>query len=196
MKHLTCVGILLMNFLFHPLEMSDVEVPVQPQVHIQEVVEIIPPTLEVELEAEPVDIPVSYDVEVQEIIIEVAEEYGIEPSLMLAIAEVESNGRPHVISKTNDYGLMQINKINHEWLEEELGITDWLDARQNAEASCYIVRWLRENYEQCEEDNSCLLMAYNMGVGGARKLWKQGIYESKYSKKVLNVERKIRNVEM
>ena len=143
-----------------------------------------------------IDIPVSYNKEIQEIIIEVAEEYGIEPSLMLAIAEIESNGKPDAVGKTNDYGLMQINKINHEWLEEELGITDWFDARQNTEAACYIINWLQENYEPCLENTSCLLMAYNMGAGGASELWNQKIYESEYSKKVLKVERKIRNAEM
>lgn len=175
----------------NPLETLDLDVPVVEQVHIQEQVHVVEE--EPEYEAEPLDLPVSYGVDIQEIIIEVAEEYGIEPSLMLAIAEIESNGNPNAKGKTNDYGLMQINKINHEWLEEELGITDWFDARQNAEAACYIVRWLQRNYEPCAEDTSCLLMAYNMGIGGARKLWNQGTYESRYSRKVLDVERNIRN---
>ena len=183
--------------MLHPLETADASA--QPLVEIQEEVEVITEVeieAEVEIETKRVDIPVSYDVEIQNIIIEVAEEYGIEPSLMLAIAEIESNGRPGVVGSTNDYGLMQINKINHEWLEKELGITDWFDARQNTEAACYIITWLRNNYEPCEENVSCLLMSYNMGVGGARKLWKQGIYESGYSKKVLEVERKIKDVSM
>lgn len=172
MKHLICVGILLMNFF------------------------VMPHQFEVGVAKKPTKIPVSYDIEIQEIIIDVAEEYGVEPSLMLAIAEIESNGKPDAVGKTNDYGLMQINKINHKWLEEELGITDWFDARQNTEAACYIINWLRDTYEPCAEDTSCLLMAYNMGEDGARKLWDKGIYESKYSKKVMEVERKIRHAKM
>lgn len=200
MKHLICVGILLTNCLFlHPIKTCDASVvarPVAEPIVIEDVVEEQIEVIQVPEEKEPIKIPVSYDVEIQNIIIEVAEEYGIEPSLMLAIAEIESNGRPDAIGKTNDYGLMQINKVNHEWLEKELGITDWFDARQNTEAACYIITWLRNNYGPCAEDTSCLLMSYNMGVGGARKLWKQGIYESSYSKKVLEVERKIKDVSM
>lgn len=130
--------------------------------------------------AEPID----------KIITEVAEEYEIAPSLVMAIAEVESGGNPKAISKTGDYGLMQINKSNHEWLSEELGITDWLDARQNVEAACYLINWLRSNYDECD-DVSCCLMAYNMGIGNARKLWEQGVYESEYSNKVFEVQYEI-----
>lgn len=123
----------------------------------------------------------------EEIIIQVAEENGIAPSLMLALAEVESGFNFDAVSKTGDHGVMQINERNHEWLEKELGITDWLDVRQNTEAACFIINWLRANYKDCE-DVSCCLMAYNMGIGNARKLWEQGIYESEYSKKVLELE--------
>ena len=136
---------------------------------------------------------------IEDIITEVSEEYEIAPSLMIAIAQVESGCDPYAVSKTGDHGLMQINEINHDWLSEELGITDWYDARQNTEAACYMINWLRDNYDECE-DVSCCLMAYNMGVGNARKLWNRGIYESEYSKKVLELEyeigRRLDNAEM
>ena len=141
----------------------------------------------------------NYKENIQEIITEVAEEYEIAPSLILAMAQVESNMNPRAVSKTGDYGLMQINKVNHEWLEKELGITDWFDVRQNVEAACYIVNWLRYNYEECQ-DVYCCLMAYNMGVGNARKLWNKGIYESEYCDKIFELEyeigRRLENVEM
>ena len=136
---------------------------------------------------------------VESIVIDVAEEYEIAPSLILAMAHVESNMNPKAVSKTGDHGLMQINKINHEWLSEELGITDWYDVRQNTEAACYVINWLRYNYDECQ-DVYCCLMAYNMGIGNARKLWEQGIYKSEYSDKVLELEyeigRRLDNVEM
>lgn len=140
-----------------------------------------------------IELPVSYDEDIQNIIIDVAEEYGISPTVMLALAEIESTGNPKVISSTGDYGLMQINKFNHEWLSEELGITDWFDARQSAEAACFMIKNLSDNYEECEDISQCL-MAYNMGVNNARPLWKQGIYESEYSKKVLEKEAEISRV--
>lgn len=33
-----------------------------------------------------------------------------------------------------------------------------------------------------------MLMAYNIGIAGAQKLWEQGIYETDYSKKVLKAK--------
>ena len=54
--------------------------------------------------------------------------------LVLAVMWRESEFVPTIISKTNDYGLMQINKINHKWLSEELEITDFLDEEQNIHA--------------------------------------------------------------
>lgn len=59
--------------------------------------------------------------------------------LVLAVMWRESEFVPTIISKTNDYGLMQINKINHKWLSEELGITDFLDAEQNIHAGVFML---------------------------------------------------------
>ena len=71
-----------------------------------------------------------------------SELYDIDADLTRAIIQVESDG---VITAFNvnsngsrDYGLMQINDCNHEWLETELGITDRYDPRQNIRAGCYI----------------------------------------------------------
>ena len=126
----------------------------------------------------------------EEIIIQVAEEYGIAPSLMLALAEVESGFNKDAVSSTGDYGVMQINKINHEWLSEKLGITDWFDIRQNTEAACYYINWLRNSYKECEDVSFCL-MVYNMGITNARKAWEQGIYYTEYCEKVLKLEYEI-----
>ena len=164
-----------------------------------QVVEEIPiePVQTVKQVKEPVEVVKKPTAE--EIIIQVAEEYGIAPALMLALAEVESGFDPNAISKTGDHGLMQINERNHKWLSEELGITDWYDVRQNTEAACYILNWLRNNFDECE-DVACCLMAYNMGITKARESWEQGIYYTGYCEKVLDLEyeigRRLDNVEM
>ena len=94
---------------------------------------------------------------------------------------------------------MQINERNHVWLSEELGITDWYDVRQNTEAACYILNWLRSNFDECE-DVACCLMAYNMGITKAREAWEQGIYYTEFCEKVLDLEyeigRRMDNAEM
>jgi soluble lytic murein transglycosylase-like protein len=107
----------------------------------------------------------------------------------MGLIKTESEFNPNVISETNDYGLMQINKINHKWLSEELGITDFLDPYQNVRAGIYILKDLFDEYE----DTSKVLMAYNMGETGAKRLWVRGIYESKYSKEIINNAKDFKN---
>lgn len=100
--------------------------------------------------------------------------------LVLAIMWQESNYTPDLISETNDYGLMQINKINHDWLSKELGITDFLDPYQSIDAGTHVVASLLLKYE----DPHKALMAYNYGEAGARSHWNRGIYTSSYSRGV------------
>jgi len=118
----------------------------------------------------------------QEYTQDVCEEYGFDRyDIILAMIERESSFRDWVISPTNDYGLMQINICNHGWLEEELGLTDMLDAEQNIRAGVYIISDLYEKYD----DIGLALMAYNCGEGGAKKLWSQGIYSTAYSRAII-----------
>lgn len=121
--------------------------------------------------------------ELQEKIFIQCKEAGIAFTLVMAMIETESNFQPDVISKTDDYGLMQINSKNKNWLMEELGIIDFLDPEENVKAGLHIISMLAEKYEVSEA-----LMAYNMGEAGAKKLWDQGIYENNYSKKILEKE--------
>ena len=121
------------------------------------------------------------DEDLQEFIYSLSYGYGIDYTLVMGLIEQESSFDSNIISKTNDYGLMQINTINHEWLKESLGITDFLDPYQNTRAGVYILRNLFEKYQDTEK----VLMAYNMGETGARKLWDKGIYETGYTQKVM-----------
>lgn len=97
--------------------------------------------------------------------------------LVLAMMWHESNYTADVISRTNDYGLMQINKINHDWLSETLGISNFLDPSQNIHAGVYMIAKLIHKYN----DTSKALMAYNMGERGAANYWASGIYSTAYS---------------
>lgn len=110
-------------------------------------------------------------------------DYGIADhyELVLAMMWQESNFTPDTISKTNDYGIMQINACNHEWLRDMLGTTDFLDASQNIDAGTYIISRMLLKYE----DEHKALMAYNMGENGASLNWEAGIYASNYSRGVV-----------
>lgn len=103
--------------------------------------------------------------------------------LILAVMGHESRYNETVISKTNDYGLMQINRGNHSWLSDKLGITNFLSAKQNIRAGIYMLSTYLNKYSTVNE----ALMAYNMGEGGARKQWNAGNYTTTYTTKVHSV---------
>lgn len=136
------------------------------------------------------EIPVTFGEDLQEFTYYLSAAYDIDYTLVLAIISKESSFMPDGISSTNDYGLMQINACNHEWLTEELGITDFIDPYENIKAGLFILRGLFEKYDS----TSKVLMAYNMGENGASKLWEQGIFESNYSKDVLQRQETYRQI--
>jgi soluble lytic murein transglycosylase-like protein len=136
------------------------------------------------LQATPTETPTIYDIalseDLQRYTYDVCTQYGVDYEMVLAVMHVESSYRVKVISHGN-YGLMQINKINHKRLKAELGITDFLDARQNILAGVHMLAELQEKYM----DANRVLMAYNRGEHGASHLWAKGIYSTKYSRAVM-----------
>lgn len=136
-----------------------------------------------------VPLEVGLNEELQEFIYCLSYGYNIDYAFVMGLIKTESTYQTDIISSTNDYGLMQINKINHGWLEEELGVSDFLDPYQNTRSGIYILRNLFEKYEEPEK----VLMAYNMGENGAKKLWNKGIYETDYSNKVIQNMNDIKN---
>ena len=140
------------------------------------------------LDTEPdyiLDVPLSKEFQVY--LHGLCEEAGLPYVLAVAVIEQESHYDPTAISPTNDWGLMQISCICHEWLKAELGITDFLDAKQNARAGVYILSryYAKYHYE------SGTLVAYNMGQSAAEKLFSQGIYETSYSRGVMGIRQRL-----
>lgn len=133
----------------------------------------------------PLNVPMDEDL--QEFIFYLSQAYEMDFTFVMALIQRESGYKPDVISKTNDYGLMQINEINHPYITETLGITNFLDPYENVRAGMFILRKLFEKYETPEK----VLMAYNMGETGAGILWKQGIFETNYSKSVLQIQQEM-----
>lgn len=86
-------------------------------------------------------------------------------SLIIAMIDQESKFNPEVVSKTGDYGLMQINTINHEWLAEEYRTADMLDPYQNVFCGIKVIGSYIQNYN----DYGLALMAYNMVTTVLRK---------------------------
>lgn len=146
---------------------------------------IITPTSTETPEPNPEPMARIYDIpltrELQEYTFTLCEESNLDYEMVLAMMDQESDYREKVISKTSDYGIMQINKVNHEWLEEELGIEDFLDAKQNILAGIRMLSELTEKYE----DPHQALMAYNCGEAGAKRLWDKGETTSEYSRSIM-----------
>ena len=163
---------------------------ITPVVEVVEVTEVTEVTETVVIAETPViaedgeyyDIPLDYAL--QDYISELCETNGVPMSLIIAMIEVESTFTANVISRTNDWGLMQINKINHEWMSEMYGITDFLDPYQNVFCGITLVSQYYKRYK----NESKTLMAYNLGANGAKRLWNEGIYETSYSRKILSAK--------
>lgn len=133
----------------------------------------------------PLNVPMDEDL--QEFIFYLSQAYEMDFTFVMALIQRESSYKPDVISASNDYGLMQINEINHPYLQEQLGITDFTEPYSNVRAGMFILRKLFEKYETPEK----VLMAYSMGETGASRLWEQGIFEINYSKSVLQIQQEL-----
>ena len=134
------------------------------------------------------EIPLSESLQLY--IYEICAEKEVPVSLILAMIEQESGFNPEVISATGDYGLMQINKVNHEWLQEDYRCADMLDPYQNVFCGISIISSYIKKYENLEK----ALMAYNMGDYGAKKAWENGVKSTPYSTKILDLMGKYEEV--
>lgn len=146
----------------------------------------MPVEWESSLEFTPLNVPM--DEELQRFVFYLSAGYDIDFTLVMAMIQQESSFQTDVISNSNDYGLMQINEMNHPYLTEQLGITDFTEPHNNIRSGMFILRKLFEKYESPEK----VLMAYNMGEYGASILWNQGIFESNYSRKVLEYQQQFK----
>jgi hypothetical protein len=99
--------------------------------------------------------------EIQSQITQTALQYGVPPSLALAVAKQESGFNPNRVSPVNndgtrDYGVMQLNSNNlAAW-----GVTNPLDPTQNINAG---VSYLAQLLQQYNGDQASALAAYNAG---------------------------------
>lgn len=136
----------------------------------------------------PLGVPLDSDV--QEFIYYLSKGYNMDFTFVMAIIQQESGYQPDAVSNTDDYGLMQINKVNHGYITDEIGVTNYLDPYENVRAGMFILRKLFEKYETPEK----VLMAYNLGESGAKALWGKGVFETNYSKSVQRIQSELNNM--
>lgn len=147
--------------------------PEEPESYATEQTDVIE-----EQDFEPWDIPLSDNL--QQHIHRLGEKYDVSYAMVIAMIDVESGFNSKAVSSTNDYGLMQINAINHK------ENTDYLDPYDNVEQGIKALHRLAKKYNEAD----LVLMCWNCGETGAKKLWKQGIYSTEYSEKV--IEKKLK----
>ena len=119
------------------------------------------------------------DVVYQDYLWKTCKKYKVTDYYELFIAQMyhESGFQTDIVSGTNDYGLMQINKCNHDWLSKKLGKSNFLNPYTSIEAGVYIL----SDYLKKYDDVQTALVCYNMGESAIQK----GIYSTKYSRGVL-----------
>lgn len=129
------------------------------------------------------DIPLDKDL--QQYIYDLCKAEGVHYDVAIGVIKTESNFQADLIctntNGTKDFGLMQVNTINHKWLSKELGITDFLDPYQNVKAGLHILSIAYKNSNNVDE----ALMEFNMGRNTVNKLLNRGITSSVYSRTVL-----------
>lgn len=109
---------------------------------------------------------------------------NIPGEILQAIAKRESNYDPLAVSESNDHGLMQLNECNFDYLES-VGITDVYNPYMSIDGACYLINNIRKEVKT--DDWNLILMSYNMGVTGARRLYESGVTSSNYSRDVLRI---------
>ena len=135
----------------------------------------------------PLEIPL--EAETQWAIFEACE---YDPGLfcfLMAIGQQESRFNPDTQGDGGaSLGVFQINIRWHTGRMEALGVTDLTDTAQCAAVALDYLRELVSRYG-FEPESEALLMAYNMGPGGARKAINAGQTSTDYSREVMTVYR-------
>ena len=139
-------------------------------------------TITIEYEVPKFYFDINVPKEIQDYMFDLCKQYNVPVALIVAMMERESRFNSDAVSRTNDYGYMQINKGNFEWLKNTLGISNLLDPEENILCGIYIISsHLKKNNNNINN----ALMCYNCGAGGAARLWKQGTYSTAYSRAII-----------
>ena len=134
------------------------------------------------------DVPLSDSL--QRYIYEICADENVPVTLVMAMIEHESGFDPEAVSPTDDYGLMQINAVNHELLKEEYRCADMMNPYQNVFCGISIISSYIDKYGELDK----ALMAYNMGNYGAQKAWKNGVASIAYSEEILSLMKEYEEV--
>lgn len=158
-----------------------VEEPPVEELVVEEVVVIAPVVVPAEPTVKLYDVPLSEELQLH--IIRLCEEYGIDPTIVIAMIRYESSYNANAVGDGGaSIGLMQIQPRWHYARMEKFGCTDLYDPFQNVTVGIDIIAGKLSSYETAGE----ALTAYNAGDYGAYEhYFSKGIYANGYAKKIL-----------
>lgn len=155
---------------------------------------VVQPTTEERAKAISEGTPLDYKSAL--ILLEYAEEYDLNPSLILSVIEVESNFNQWEVGSSKDRGFMQIIPSTEKWLAKDFGKEIGLsynperifDPEYNIGLAAAYLNLLKENYG---DNYDRILSEYNRGPSNLKRYYqKHGTYSTSYSRKVLAAQEK------
>lgn len=125
------------------------------------------------------DVPMDKDL--QDHIIRLCREYSLDPAIVFAMIDLESNFDPLEVGDGGDSkGLMQVQAKWHQDRMDELGVTDLFDPYQNVTIGIDYLGEMNRRGKSIE----WVLMAYNGGPIYANRKVSQGIV-TKYAERII-----------
>lgn len=129
-----------------------------------------PPPPETEIQFPQMELPLDFEAsnflhkeqDFESIVREAGGKYGVDPSLIRAVMNVESGGNPMAVSRAGAKGLMQLMPGT----AAELGVANPFDPAENIMGG---TRYLRQLLDRYRGDTKLALAAYNWGMGNLEK---------------------------
>jgi soluble lytic murein transglycosylase-like protein len=119
--------------------------------------------------------------------VEMGIKYQLDPLLIAAVAYHESQFDPRVVSRTNDYGLMQIHvgrRFNKKYIGREYLL---LDPRRNIMLGAKLMKmWRTIHHRRCKGHHHHWLNHYNQGTNISSKKWHR-----RYAARVMRIYDKL-----
>ena len=124
-------------------------------------------------------------------LLEMGIKYKFDPLLVAAVAFKESRCGPKKVSRTNDYGLMQLHvskRCHRRYIGREHLL---LDPKRNIRLGAKMMRmWKSFHHRKCRGRHHWL-NHYNQGVKVSRKKWHRG-----YADRVMKIYKQLKKIEI